>query len=587
MPTPRHTAPTDPDLPQATRPASRRWRQALRLTRWGLALGAMGCAGVVGEAGGPDGVGDDGRPPPGEDPGEVELLPDGDPERVPVDPLVRRLTADEMVFTLEDLFGIDLSPAETRPLPVDRPLDGFVNTATGQTVAPEHVLGYDAVAETVVGTRGFRDFVAERVTCAELSEDCGGELVDVLGAALFRRPLGDRELQDFVGLFTEVAGFDGVTFAEAAGAVGRAMLQSPQFLYRIELELADVDGLRRVSGYEMASRLSYLLWASAPDEVLYEAARNGELDTAEGILAQVDRMLGDEAKTRRVLERFLVDWGRLSNLPDDDGLRDELIASATAFYVDHVGREAPLFDLFDTRRAVLTPELARRYGLEPQGDGPRIYDLSDVSGRGGVLTQPGVLAGMTNADGGAIVARGLFLLGQVFCGDVPDPPPSLQEDIDRFVDDLPPDASDRFVAETRLERRDCGSCHRGFDPLAYAFERFDFRGAYRDRDEYGNELRTDGWFPAGLAGDPTQEAPYEGVDDYLELLRGSPRAQRCFVRRQVEYALGARLDRDQDPIIDLFRDELGAGEGTWEALLRVLVVDDLFRAMPVQRRNGR
>jgi len=546
-----------------------------------LAVGASvaGCAGLVGD---PAGGGDDGRPPPTEDP-DVELIPEDDPERIPVDPLVRRLTRDEILFTVQDVLGVSLTRAESSVLPVDRPIAGFVNTASGQSVAPEHVLAYDALAETVVGKDAFWDLVADRVSCVETTDECAGEAVAGLGALLFRRPLGDRELTDFVALFRTVAELDGATFADAVGAVTRAMLQSPQFLYRIELEVADVDGLRRVEGYEMASRLSYLLWASAPDEALYAAADAGDLDTVEGVLGQVDRMLEDQDKTRRVLERFLIDWGRLSNLPDDDGLKAELVDGATAFYVDHVERGERLLDLFEAQRAMLTPTLAERYGIAPAGDGLRTYDLSDVPGRGGLLTQPGLLAGMTNADGGAIVARGLFLLGQVFCGDVPDPPASLQEDIDRFVEELPEDASDRFVAETRLERRECGTCHRGFDPLAYAFEQFDFRGAFRTQDEHGNLVRTDGWFPSGVATPDGAEPAYEGIDDYVRILRESPRAQRCFVRRQVEYALGAPLDRDQDPIVEGLRERLTADDGSWEALLRALVADDLFRAIPVRR----
>src|SRR5690606_15663666 len=153
-------------------------------------------------------------------------------------------------------------------------------------------------------------------------------------------------------------------------------------------------------------------------------------------------------------------------------------------------------EVFSAKTIRLTPTLAEHLDLPSQGEGLRPYDLSGAPGRIGLLTHPGLVSGMTNADGGAIVARGLFLQTQLFCQETPSPPAALQDAIDDFVEELPETASDRMIAETRLEREQCGNCHGGFDPLAYGLEQFDYQGRFRSEDEHGNPLATNGWIPA-------------------------------------------------------------------------------------------
>jgi hypothetical protein len=399
------------------------------------------------------------------------------------------------------------------------------------------------------------------------------------GYALFRRPLVTREEVAFTALYQAVLDEE-VTDREAQTAVVEAMLQSPQFLYLLEVERADFVGLRAVGGHEMASRLSYLLWASAPDAALYEAAERGELDEPAGILRQVDRLLEDDAKVARVYERFILDWARMESIPDEDGRRDELLASAAAFYVDHLSEGQSLFELLTTERALLTPALAEGLGLTPAGDGIRAYDLSAAAGRVGILAQPGVVAGMTNADGGAIVARGLFLQAQLFCGTLPDPPASLQDSIDAFVAAQPPDASERAIADARLERGECASCHAHFDPLAYGLSQLDYRGRFLTEDEHGNTLRTDGWVPESLA--DGEAVAYGTLDEYVAALATNARVRQCLTKRHVEHAIGSRLDAEHASSIAELTTSLEATGGSHAALVRTLVVHDLFRLQPVE-----
>jgi hypothetical protein len=532
------------------------------------APGAIAGAGAADEpepaTSGPD------APPEPSDPGRGPETPV--PDLRPLDPLVRRLTKDEYVYTVEDRFELTLSADDRRLLPDDRPLEGFVNIATGQSALPDHAWAYARVAERVATSPEAGVFIAAH-GCGSTSTACGRAFVRSAGTALFRGPPSDPVVQGYAAVF-DAAVAEGLDFESSARWTLRALLQAPEFLYRLEDETKGTEP-RTVGGYEMATRLSYLLWATAPDAALMEAAANGALDTPDGVLAQTERLLSDADRVNRVLDRFILDWSGLESIPDDDGLKSELQRSTIAFYEDFVARGGDLFALLTEPSAHLTPALAEAYGLEPTGPGVRAYDLRDAPNRGGLLGQPGVLAGMTNADGGAIVARGLFLQRQLFCGDTPDPPASLQESIDRFAAEQPPDASERQIADVRMQRNECAVCHSAFDPLAYGFERFDHRGAVRAEDEHGNALRTDGWIPAIHAGGA--DVAYAGFDDYMRQLEQTPGVKRCLVQRQLEYALGSRLDEAQTRAVLDVVDALEVSGGTYGDLIRALVVHDVFR----------
>ena len=508
----------------------------------------------------------------------------GPQSAVPLTPVVRRLTRDELQNTLGDQVGISASAAELEAVPKDRPLEGFVNTATSQSASPEHVAGYASLARAIA-SRIEAGSLAAHGACQVTSSECQASFVASLGRLLFRRPLAAGEGVAFAALFQTAvetaAGFD-----EAARFVLEAMLQSPQFLYRLELETAAATGLvagqpRPIQGYEMATRLAYLLWESAPDAALLQAAEAGTLDSVEGVQGEVLRMLQLQERTRRPTQRFLLDWARLESLPESE-LKAELVSSLLAFYQDFVWvKQAPLTQAFTARHAFLTPRLAQNFGLVPAGDGVLQYDLTQAPGRLGLLTQPGLLAGMTNADGGAIVARGLFLQSQLLCGETPSPPASLQEAIDAFVAEQPPSASARQIAEVRLQRPECGACHGMFDPLAYGLEQFDFQGRFRDRDELGSALTTDGWIPARFNADGL-DAPYAGVEDYMQLLSQSAAVGACLAKQHLQYALGQRLEHEHDAVASELFAQVSQRGGTYAALLEAIVIHPLFRELKVQ-----
>lgn len=508
-----------------------------------------------------------------------------DPSVNPFKPLARRLTQAEYRFVVADTLGVVLSDQDLAQLPADRPLEGFANIASSQTVTPEHVAAYASLSESVAQAFPMEDFLTERGVCTEQNETCLVDAIHAFGRVLFRRPLTDLEEKDFAGLFSDFLDEEG--FVGAALVTLRAMLQSPQFIYRLEDETSESTGIsegdiKTVDGYEMANRLSFLAWASSPDADLYAAAEAGKLGNASGIVEELDRLLKSREKSSRVTDRFMTDWGRLQALPDDGGLRDELIESVVQSYSAMIWEEeTPIADVLSHGRLRLTPALAEGLGLQSKGDGLLPYDVSNQEGLAGLLTHPGLIAGMTNADGGAIVARGLFLQTQLFCKETPSPPTALQAEIDEFVEELPEETAERRIAEIRLERPECGACHGGFDPLAYGLAQFDYQGRFQTVDEWNNPLATDGWIPARVRFEGP-DARYADVKELSQLLANEPATRHCMTKQHIKQALGRDLAETFDPLVEEIQGQTQENGGTYPALLNAIAQHDLFRKFEVQ-----
>ena len=501
------------------------------------------------------------------------------PESKAVEPIVRRLTADEYARTVRDVVGVELGEADLERFPEARPIEGCIHVASGQTASTDHVRAYAELARVVTADASFDNFRTTHSQCSDPTYECAEAFIMSAGAALFRRPLRDDEMNS-LGAFVDAILPEQVTYDEVTALVAEAMLQSPGFLYLLQGE-TEGSARRTLDGYEMAARLSYFLWGSAPDEALYQAAASGELEQVDAIEAQARRMLEDRARIAEGIGRFVVDWARLESLPDDDGLKGKRIEGAVAYYRDRVESANDMFALYGDGSLFADDALAEAYGLEPEGgNGMAEYAVPGGMGPGGLLGQPGVVAGMTNADGGEIVARGLFLMSQLFCEVPPQFNAALQDAIDEFIEEQPADASDRQIADTRLERPACAGCHGSFDPLAYGFEQFDYLGAFRTEDEFGNTLTTDGWIP-GLLSDDGVDVAYEDTDALMSLLRESLKVRRCLTRHQTEYALGLKLGDGQARAVAEISAAAEAAGGSHEGLVMAIVTHELFRTTAV------
>ena len=334
----------------------------------------------------------------------------------------------------------------------------------------------------------------------------------------------------------------GGDFDDAMTYLIEAMLQSPRFIYRLEDQLG--DGYERpVSDYELASRISYILWGAPPDEELMRAADEGRLGDQHQVIAQVERMLQD----RRAIERsrqFVSEWlnlGRLTNLTPnsdrfpiwDEQLAADMRAETLAYFEEIAWKQnRPLADLLNAQFTFATPKLAEFYGLKPAGPGLAKYDLTTVPQRGGLLTQGSLLT--IGGDQASMVARGLFVLHDLLRGTVNAPPPC--------VNTTPPPTTAgltmRGIAEVRIADQNCGVCHVRFEPLAFGLEKFDGIGAFHEKDAHGNLLRDDGevLFPGDA-----EPVPYKSSAELMDLLAGSERVRASLTWKLTQFSLGRPL----------------------------------------------
>ncbi|HLU47640.1 MAG TPA: DUF1592 domain-containing protein, partial [Planctomycetota bacterium] len=473
--------------------------------------------------------------------------------------------------------GVDVTDDARELLPPDLRADGFSNTAYNLNVDLAHVAAYTRLAQIIVERMDIRSFAARYESSFSLGRPSMRRLIAEMGTRIFRGPLEPHEVEPLVAIADAVAD-EGGTFDEAVAFTLEAMLAAPKFIYRIEDWRGD-GRARDVSGPELASRMSYILWGGPPDEELLEAALRGDLSERSAIEAHARRMLDDPRAIEQSL-RFVRDWldlGRLAHLrPNAErfpGFGPELAADMreeTLAFFRHVvwTEKRPLVDLMDAQVTFLTPRLAKHYGLEPKGDGIARYDVSDVPSRGGILTHGSVLT--VGGDNASMVTRGLFVLHDMLAGRVDDPPPG--------VDTTPvpsrPGLPQRKVAEERLANPSCGGCHAKFEPFAFAFERFDGVGAYREVDEFGNALRDDGDIVL-----PGREEPitYKNLKELTTALARSDRFRETLTLKLTQFAIGRPLVASDSCSLEEIHDEAGKDGGTYSSYMTAIILSDLVR----------
>lgn len=494
---------------------------------------------------------------------------------------LQRLTVPEYIETVRATLGVEIAEEAERLLPRDVRADGFSNTAYNLTVDLAHVEAYARLAEIVVGRTDVQALSRKYTKSRELTDENITKVIKPLGRQLLRGPVHSDEITWYCGVSTSVAGAGG-SFEEAIGYVLEAMLQSPRFLYRIEHH-AGTGEARTLNAFELASRLSYALWGAPPDEALLQAAEREELDRA-GVARQVQRMLQDPRAAARS-RQFLSEWLNLSGLstlrPDEKKFPDwnpalarDMQQETLACFDEIVWKQQlPLSQLLHASFTYVTPRLARHYGLpmtsalkQARDDELVRYDLTDVPSRGGLLTQGSVLT--KGGDEASMVTRGLFLLHELLRGVVRDPPPC----VDTSPIPSQPGLTQRLVSERRLANQGCAGCHVKFEPLAFAFERYDGLGTYHDRDGFGNSLREDGHvlFPG-----EEQAVQFRTAAELMQLLADSPRVQESFTWKVAQFSLGRPLDAaDAAGIVEIHRESQSQG-GTYTSLMTALLTSDL------------
>ncbi|MEM6994448.1 MAG: DUF1588 domain-containing protein [Myxococcota bacterium] len=519
-----------------------------------MVLVATGCyGGSDGNASGAetDGSGDDDGGSAGDDDGVDGGSDDGDgDDGVPDDldplsvlePLAARLNDIQYRNTVLDLFGETLTEQEVQWLPRDVPIEGSYSTsAEAQGFNAQYVLGYAYIARGITERLDLDAVQMQFGDCTGVDAACIDDFVAGLGLRMFRRPLDETERQTYADLADAIASDPDTSDDDVVRGVIQALMQAPAFLYRLERETEGTAGeVRRIDGYELASRLSYFLWQSTPDAALLQFAAgpdgDGDFDGS-ALPAEVDRMIAD-AKFARARTNFWGDYSLASTSsfgttdPDlAEELRDSLFA--TLDRISGVDADAqPLSALFDGQEIVMSPAVADIAGAESLGPGLQVYDVALAEERIGVITHPSFLSAIGTT---SFVGRGVFMTERLLCQHTPPPPEDVAEDImmtAQATEDLTP----REASEFRFGLEPvCVGCHTQFEPIAYGFERYGADGRYSLTDEQGRDLFSDGVLPAGA---DRPEIVFADAAELLSALGDLDPVHRCLVENMAEFGYG-------------------------------------------------
>jgi len=500
----------------------------------------------------------------------------------PVAPL-RRLTRFEYNNTVRDLAKVTDAPANN--FPPEEIGSGFGTDADTQTVSDVLAKKYMTTAAKIAASLTASDRIGTLAACATSASGasettCVRTIIDSFVPAAFRRPLEAGEADGLQQLFQTVR-TAGATFPSSVAAVLEAVLQSPEFLYRPEFgtAVAGRTDVLKPTGYEMASRLSYLYWGSMPDEQLRGVAASGALDTPEGVKAQAAQMLADP-RAKDVVRFFfdgLLPIQGLSNLmraqfPTFNGRIGGLMREETQTFLQNIVLGGGTWtEALTANYTYVNQDLAAFYGISGvTGDTFQKVQLDGVK-RAGLLTQGGVVAGPIHSNENNPVVRGAFVLNKLMCAKINTPPASLGPII-------PPDpaiggtARERFSAHSSNPQ--CSGCHSALDPIGFALENFNAIGQWQDQ-ENGKQI--------DVSVNSPQLGQFSGAVELGKKLAESPMVQNCFVTNWANFAYGRDTSAQDACTMQRMQDSFKASGYNVKELLLNLTQTDTFLYLPAVR----
>jgi len=533
------------------------------------------------------------------------------PGRAPL----RRLTTYEYSNTVRDLLGDTSNAGNTLPPQVDSAQNLFGNDADEQAPSPLLIEQYQTVAETVAATAtASTAALAKLNSCASTvtaatENACARSIATTLAPRAFRRVVAASDIDNLVSTYTNVRAISStVTFASGVAAMIEALLQDPEFLYRVERG-TPVNGnaaVKRLTGREVATRLSYLFWQTMPDAPLFQAADASMLDTKEGVAAQAKKMLDDPRSHATVAFFFdnLLPLPDLSGLTRDGTLFPTWSSSVGAAMRSEVQRllEYEIYEnttqaappympgswpaILTTPYTFVNEALFNYYGASTFAPGTSVKGTAftkvslNTNQRLGLLTLGGMMAGLTTTDLTNEVLRGSFIINKLMCRGLTVPT------------GLNPVAPDPYSGKTARIRYGfhsanavCAGCHKMIDPLGLPFENYDAVGLYRTAEHWVDPT-------TGTAYDTPIDASgaVTGVDgtasngvELVKLLATSPEVESCFASHWMRFAYGRSLEADADAcnqqsVVTAFQ---GAGYNIKQLLL-ALTESDGFLYRPAQ-----
>jgi len=496
--------------------------------------------------------------------------------------VIRRLSKVELGNTLHDLYGVD--PAIVNSLPEEVVGEGYLNSISplqselfldiankviDQLVSPEGKTPTEVqkrlFGATPCHTADFRN-VARRIA-RSLARDA------------YRRPPTMGELDVLVSIF-DLGRENQQSFTASLGLMWKAVLVSPQFLFITPaVEVDSEDPVVPLDDYQLASRLSYLLWSAPPDAELSVLADKEELHQPEVLRAQVERLL-EHDRSRALFDGFGAQWlgvGGLENQTFDPevfprmtpALRTAMMEEARLFFLSIVRENQSMLRFVDSDYTFLNEPLAELYGLERsvQGSAMRRVKLENPN-RGGILGMPATLATTSFPGRTSPVRRGVWVLEQILGERVPPPPPDVPE-----LEEQEQKSTEGLTLRQRTELHQseptCANCHKLLDPIGFGLENFDAIGRWREEDEVGVVIDSAGKLPNGEC--------FSTPAELKDLLAGREAdLARNLTERLMAYALGRQLEGYDEVVIDMVMAKINQDEYRMLSMITEVISSYLF-----------
>jgi hypothetical protein len=509
--------------------------------------------------------------------------------------VIRRLTKTEYGNTLRDLFGVD--PSIAAGLPDEVSGQGYLNSLSSLQLE-QYLTIADKVLRQIVAPPGRRPTAVEKrlfgppPSPGKDPRESAREVARSLARKAYRRPPTDAELDVLLATY-DLGRRNKLAHPQALHLMLKAVLVSPQFLFITPAREAESGaGIVPLDDHQLASRLSYLLWATMPDDELMALADSGKLQDPAVLKAQAKRML-DHPRSRALFDGFGAQWLSVGGLQRQvfdpaifpqmtPAMRQAMYDEVRLFFESIVRENQNVIRFVDSDYTYLNGTVAAIYGLEKSVHGPemRKVRLRDQN-RGGVLGMPGILAATSFPNRTSPVKRGVWVLEQVLGEQVPAAPPDVPA-LDKQDQSAVANLTVRQRTELHRTNPVCANCHQILDPIGFGLEKFDAIGRWRDRDSNGQPIDATGELPG--------EKRFSGPADLKAIIAGrNADVARNLVEKLLAYALGRKLEGYDEIVVDNLMGELAAGEYRMRTLIDGVITSYPFRHRRVEehrRLNG-
>ena len=502
-----------------------------------------------------------------------------DPGRVPI----HRLNNTEYNNTVRDLLGTSAQPASS--FLAEEGLN-FDNTASALGMTSAQYEAYFKAAADLMTEAGKTPAELSRfLTCTptKAADPCARQIVEAFGAKVYRRPLEtaevDRAMKVFDGAMERM-----LSGTDAMLLTLRAMLSAANFLYRVEYDPNPASVTPHVvSGYELASRLSYLTWSSMPDDALFAKAKDNSLLTNATLEAELTRLLADP-KANAFIESFAGQWLDIRKLVTHSvtpqvfstytpALSDAMLQEGYLWFQEFVNQDRPLSDWFTADFNYVNDSLAQHYGMPAAGGSALKRVAVTTDQRKGFFGLASFLTHTSFPSRTSPTLRGAWVLSELLCSPPPPPPNDIPKLDESATPDEMAEAPGTENVKQRLERHRteaaCAACHRILDPIGLGLERFDGIGRYREA--YGNGDAID---PAGMLPDGTA---FAGTDQLGELIGKDPRFATCVASKLYTYALGREVETYDAALLTKLQADWTTRGLTIRNLMKEVVLSNAFR----------